>query len=409
MTTPASTPDAGTCPVTGPSLTDPEQIVQLYEDFFTDPRTTYRQMHRDGRSVVPVAMGPGQGTATVVIGFNHAREILDDSLHYPTHPKKDQPRRGERRDHQDLAQAVGAQHVRLRSVIRESLAHIDQHALRSTVDHAASGLIASFCGHGSADLVSEFAIPVAVHVFSWMLGLPPDRQDEAAQAVWELRTAEDTTPLTTLAWSAVEAARMTPSTDVISRLCQHSENLDDHEVVQQVVLLYSSGCLPTIDLIGNALMLVMTDQRFGEAVLCGSLGLRDALDRVLTVEPPRPILRPRFPTSLQIRDGVLLPPHHPVLVSPAGCAADPVMAATHARQVGNRSHLGWGGGEHKCPDEAAALAMLTAEEALGLLFESLPDMRLAPDARIGWLPNLYHRALYGLPVVFEPTSPLPHP
>lgn len=405
MTTPAPPPGTGTCP-----HADADRAVQLYgPEFFADPHRTYQQMHHDHGLVVPVETGPGEN-ATAVIGFQHAREVLDDPLHYPTDPKPRQShQRAERRDRPDLAQASGTDHARLRHTVRECLERIDQHALRTTVGQFTAGLIKTFCMEGSADLVGEFASPLVVRTFSWMLGLPADVWDEADIAVRTLRTMGDASALTPLVWSAVEAARMTPRTDVTSWLCGHPATLDDYEVVQQVLLLYTSGCLPTIDLIANALMLVMTDKEFGGDVMCGSLTLRDALEHVLAVEPPRPTLRPRFPLSLQIRDGVHLHPRQPVLVSLAGCAADPVMAADHTRKVGSRSHLAWGGGQHKCPDEAAAIAMLTAEEALNLLFESLPDMQQAPGTRIEWLQTLYHRALVALPVTFAPTSPLPHP
>lgn len=404
MTTPAPPPGAGTCPLADPSLADTDQAVQLYGPaFFADPHRTYQQMHRDHGRVVPVEIGPGE-RATAVIGFAHAREVLDDPLHYPTAPIVGQ---SERRDQPDLAQATGTDHARLRRAVRECLVRTDQHALRAMVGEFTAALITTFSMEGSADLVGEFASPLVVHTFSWMLGLSPDVWDEAEIAVRTLRTTGDVSVLTQLVWSAVEAARMTPGADVTSWLCRHPEALDDYEVVQQVLLLYTSGCLPTIDLIANALMLVMTDKQFGDDVMCGSLSLRDALEQVLAVEPPRPTLRPRFPPSLQIRDGVHLYPHQPVLISAAGCAADPVMAADQTKKVGNRSHLSWGGGQHKCP--ASAMAMLIADEALNLLFESLPDMRRAPGTRIEWLPTLYHRALVALPVTFTPTTPLPHP
>ncbi|WP_429428476.1 hypothetical protein [Nocardia sp. GAS34] len=381
-------------------------MVQLYgSEFFADPHRTYQRMHLDRELVVPVEIGPGN-TATAVIGFVHAREVLDDPLHYPSDPVAGQ---SEHRDRPDLAQATGADHARLRRTVRECLERTDQHELRATVGEFAALLIATFSLEGSADLVGEFAIPLVVYTFSRMLGVPPDMWHQADIAVRTLRTTGDTSALTQLVWSAVESARMTPGADVASWLCRHPETLDDYEVVQQVQLLYTSGCLATIDLIANTLMLAMTDEVFCEDVMCGSLSLRDALEHVLAVEPPRPTLRPRFPPNLQIRDGVHLYPNQPVLLSVAGCAADPVMATDHTRKVGNRSHLAWGGGQHKCPDAAAAMAMLIAEEALNLLLESLPDMKRAPGTRIEWLHTLYHRALVALSVTFAPTPPLPHP
>ncbi|MEU6562598.1 cytochrome P450 [Nocardia nova] len=405
MSTPAPLPDTGTCPAVGPEHTVTEQMARLYgPEFFADPHRAWQQLHRDRRRVVPVAVAPGQ-TATAVLGYERACQILADSEHYPTQSVAGQAH-GERQDRVDLAQAAGADHARLRSAVRECLERIDQHALHATVGDLTAMLIASFSRKGSADLVGDFASPLVVQTFSWLLGLPAEMWDRAAAGAAALRAEGDAAVLTEVAWVAVEAARGTSGADVISWLCGHRVGLDDYEVVQQVLLLYRSGCLPTIDLIANTLLLAVTDQQFGDAVMFGALSLRDALEYVLAVEPPRPVLRPRFPPNLQIVDGVHLPAHQPVLVSPAACAADPVMDTSPAGRVGNRSHLGWGGGPHKCPDAAASVAMLVAEHALNLLFESLPDIRHESATPIEWLPNLYHRALLALPVTFEPASPL---
>ncbi|WP_067665717.1 cytochrome P450 [Nocardia miyunensis] len=382
--------------------------MRLYgPEFFADPHRTYRQAHHDERLVVPVEMRPGV-QATAVIGFEHAREILDDPVHYPTDLSAGQAHpRVEFQDRPDLSQATGADHTRLRRAVRECLEKIDQHAIRTTTRRVTAELIAAFCREGSADLVGDFAIPLVVHIFSRMLGLAPEAWAEADSAVRTLRATADARALHEVAWAAVEAARTTPGPDVTSWLCGHPEGLDDHEVVQQLMLLHTTGCLPTVDLIANTLLRVMTDKQFREAVMFAALTYRDALEHVLALDPPRPVLRPRWPPSLQIRDGVHMHPHQPVLISLAGCAADPIMGADRTENYGSRSHLAWGGGPHKCPATAAATAMLLGEEALGLLFESLPDMNLAPGERIEFLPSLYHRALVALPVVFDPSSPLP--
>ncbi len=382
--------------------------MRLYgPEFFADPHRTYRQAHHDKKLVVPVEMRPGV-QATAVIGFKHAREILDDPLHYPTDLAAGQiPQRAERRDRPDLSQATGADHTRLRRVVRECLEQIDQHALRATIRRCTADLIAAFCQEGTADLVGDFAIPLVVQIFSWTLGLTPEGWGEADSAVRTLRATGDASALTEVAWSAVEAARTTPGPDVTSWLCGHPEQLDDHEAVQQLMLLVTAGFLPTVDMIANTLLRVMTDKQFREAVMFAALTYRDALEHGLAVDPPRPVLRPRWPPSLQIRDGVHMHPGQPVLISLAGCAADPIMGEDRAENYGSRFHLAWGGGPHKCPDAGAAMAMLLGEEALGLLFESLPDMELADGARIEFLPSLYHRALVALPVVFDPSSPLP--
>ncbi|MGF6884815.1 cytochrome P450 [Nocardia sp. GAS34] len=105
-------------------------------------------------------------------------------------------------------------------------------------------------------------------------------------------------------------------------------------------------------------------------------------------------------------DGVWLPAHQPVVISMSACNNDPTIRADD--RVGNRSHLAWGAGPHRCPAEP--MAYLIAQDAVDQLLDALPEMQLAlPTGEPPWLPGPFHRALTTLPVTFAPCQPFTVP
>ncbi len=147
------------------------------------------------------------------------------------------------------------------------------------------------------------------------------------------------------------------------------------------------------------MLLILTDDRFGESVLGGTLSTRDALDEVLFNDPPLANFLTTYPRQPILIDDVWLPAHQPILISMAGCNNDPAIQTED--HTGNRSHLAWGVGPHACP--AQSLAYLVAQYAIDQLLDALPEMRPAiPAGAPTWRPGPFHRALATLPVTFPP-------
>ncbi|GAA0612263.1 hypothetical protein GCM10010394_47600 [Streptomyces crystallinus] len=62
----------------------------------------------------------------------------------------------------------------------------------------------------------------------------------------------------------------------------------------------------------------------------------------------------------------------------------------------------------RTPARPGTPAYLIAQSAIDVLFDVLPDLRMAPGTRPAWRPGPFHRALAALPVQFSPSTARPH-
>lgn len=387
--------------------------VPLYSaEFAADPHGAYRRMRETYGSLVPVELAPGV-PATLVVGYRAALRILNDSERFPADPRvwqrdipADCPVLPVLEWRPSAIRSAGAEHTRYRGVNTAGIGGVDLHALRTVVGRIAVPLINGFCETGGADLVTQYAFPLAFEAINAMLGCPPEigsKVAEATQAVFDGVDAErGNRMLSEAVLELIDLKRDRPGDDITSRVLAHPAELDPSELIHQIVVLYGAGIEPLQNLIVNSLRLISTDDRFGENLLGGALSTRDALDEVLFEDPPMANFSITYPRQPILVDEVWLPAHQPVVISLAGCNNDP--AISNGDHTGNRSHLAWGAGPHSCPAKSAAY--LIAQEAIDQLLDALPDLRLAvPADELVWRPGPFHRALSELPVEFPPSPP----
>ncbi|MET9027924.1 cytochrome P450 [Nocardia sp. NPDC004168] len=391
--------------------------MKLYSnEFAADPHAAYRRMRSDHGPLVPVEVAP-EVPATLIIDYRTALDVLTDAVHFSADPSvweqnvpEGCPVPWAMRWRPDASRTAGEEHARYRNAVTGSLDRIDLHTLRDTVERTALSLINGFCVAGSADLLSQYAIPLTVRVLEEVLGFPPEVRQNAYTAMMSLRDAADAASAEashrTLAAAMLEvisAKRAAPAADVASWLVQHPARLSETELVQQMASLYTTGAEPTWNLIAVTVLLLVTDERFGGELLGGALSTRDAIDEVLFTDPPTANSCVRYPNQPQIVGNVWLPQHQPVLIGLAACNNDP--AAVAGERQGNRSHLAWGAGPHTCP--AQSVAMVIVQEALDQLLDALPEIRLSvPADELEWLPSSFHRAPAAVPVTFPASPPL---
>lgn len=387
--------------------------IPLYApEFAEDPHAVYRQMRREHRAMVPVELAPGV-PATLVIDHQTAVRILNDHEHFPADPRTwqqsipaDCPVLPIMEWRPIAARSTGTDQHRYREANVDALAEMNLHSIRSAVEEIAVPLISSFCQTGSADLLMQYAFPLAFEICNTLLGCPADIGQRVAAgmaAIFEGVDAEEGNRMMGAAVAElIELKRKEPGDDVTSLLIQHPAQLDDAELIHQVVGHYGACIELQQNLIANTLLLILTDDRFGGYVLGGSLSTRDALDEVLFDNPPMANFLITYPRQPILIDGVWLPAHQPVVISIAACNHDPAIRADDHR--GNRSHLSWGLGQRDCP--ARTMAYLVAQDAIDQLLDALPEME--PDLPPGgatWRPGPFHRSLTALPVKFPPSPP----
>lgn len=391
---------------------DVERVSLYSPEFAADPHRAYRDMRARYGSMAPVELAPGV-PATLVLSYHTAVRIMHDPAHFPADPRTwqanvtaDCPVLPVLEWRPNAMRSTGEEHARYRQANTASIDAVDLHALHETVERIAVPLINTFCSTGSADLVSQYALPLAFEVINAMLGCPPEIGKEVAaatRAVFDGVDAEEGNRLlVTALLRLLEHKRAEPGADITTRLLRHPAGLDETEVIHQLVVLYGAGIEPLQNLIINTLVLILTDDRFGGDVLGGSLSTRDALDEVLFTDPPMANFSVTYPRQPILIDDVWLPAHQPVVISFAACNNDPAISGHD--HSGNRSHLAWGAGPHACPARSAAY--LIGQDAIDQLLDALPELRPAvPVHELIWRPGPFHRALTALPVAFPATPP----
>ncbi|MEU8828314.1 cytochrome P450 [Streptomyces sp. NPDC048636] len=388
-------------------------------DFAADPHTAYERMRATYGPIAPVELSPGV-YASLVTSYSLGLEILRDTERFAKDPRnwramaegevpEDCPVGPMMMYRPNALFTDGETHARLRGAITDSLDRVDPHALSEYVERSAETLIDAFASRGEADLLSEYAAVIPLLVFNQLFGAVAadgpklvatmaklfDSGEEAHQANEDL-----------LRWISglVAGKRQQPAADVTSWLIAHPAQLADDEMMQQIILLMAAGTDPQSNLIANALRLLLSDDRFAGELSGGSMPVQDAIDEVLWNDPPMANYGTRFPRYDCDVGGVRLRKGEPVLVSYAAANNEAAMASD--RRSGNRAHLAWSAGAHRCPAERPARVI--ASVAIERLLDRLPDMELAvPADRLQWRTGPFHRALAAVPVRFPPQLATP--
>ncbi|WP_282783751.1 cytochrome P450 [Nocardia sp. CC201C] len=392
--------------------------VPLYTpEFAADPHATYREMRSRYGTLVPVEIWPGI-SATLVIGYHTAVRILHDPEHFSADPRpwqKTVPANLpimpmiEWRPNALRTNGNTVNHTRYREATNAALAGVDLHGLRARVEKNAVEIINGFCADGSADLLSQYCLPLVFSVLNEIIGCPPEIGEQVAAASAALFEGVDTATVNAMLDAALLELtllkRREPGNDIATRLVQHPARLTDIEMIHQLVTCYSAGIEIPQNLIANSLLLILTDAQRFSAVNGFPPSTQSVLDEILTTDPPLANYCLTYPRQPVIVDNVWLPVDQPVITSMAACNNSPEVNT--GEYAGNGWHLAWGTGPHACPSHARSVAQLIARDAIDQLLDALPELALAvaPD-QLEWRPGPFHRALAALPAVFPPSPRL---
>ncbi|GAA0693791.1 MULTISPECIES: cytochrome P450 [Streptomyces] len=400
-------------PATAVSDAGPRAAVPMYgPEFAADPHGAYTRMRATFGAIAPVELSPGV-YASLVTSYQLGLEILRDTERFAKDPRGwramrdgtvglDNPVAPMMMYRPNALFADGEAHVRLRGAITDSLDRVDPHALSEYVERSAETLIDAFASRGEAELITEYASVIPLLVFNQLFGARPADGPKLVETMMKLfDSGEDAAAANDelLHWISglLAEKRRQPAADVTSWLMAHPSQLADDELMQQMILLMAAGTDPEQNLIANALRLLLSDDRFAGELSGGSMPVEDALDEVLWNDPPMANYGTRFPRYDCDVAGVRLRKGDPVLISYA--AANHEAALASDRRSGNRAHLAWSAGAHRCPAERPARVI--ASVAIERLLDRLPDMELAvPAERLTWRTGPFSRALATLPVRF---------
>lgn len=400
------------------TLPAPNEPLALYgPSFAADPHGHYRRLRAQG-PVARVRIAPGIN-ALLVTDYQAAVDLLRDTETFTKDPRAWQatvpadspvlPVLGYR---STAMFTDGPVHSRYRDAINDTLALIEPHLLRTEVVRVAQQLIGAFSATGSGDLIAQYARLLPLHVFTAAFGVAPQDRDRIVRGIAGMMDSAEAAvdayaDLVAVVTDLVADRRATPGRDLTTYLLGHPAGLDNEETVRQITLIMSSGHDPTTNLIGNALLRMLSDVRYGGSLHHGAMTAHEAVDEVLWRNPPLANLGAHYPRHDTEFHGVPLRAGQLVLVSFAAAnTQSPQAPSDPAVRSGTGAHLAWSTGPHRCPAKQPAL--LIATTAIEQLTSQLCDLELAVEpGGLIWRPGPFHRALAHLPARFTPLDTLP--
>ncbi|WP_406005833.1 cytochrome P450 [Streptomyces sp. NBC_00637] len=391
--------------------------VPLYgPEFAADPQAYYTYLRHYGPTA-PVEITPGV-EATLVTDYASALQLLQDSGSFRKDARRwrdfnegriapDSPVLPVLAHRPNCMYTDGAEHLRLRQSITDSMARVDPMQLSQSVEKISDFLISQFSERGSADLIGSYAKQLPLFVFNELFGCTADIGDRVFFGISGMFDGVNADKAIEVLFQAVgelvALKRRKPGEDVTSWLLQHHTNLTDEEMLHQVALLLGAGAEALVNLIGNTLHRLLTDDRYAHE---GGL-IDEAMDDTLWENPPMTNFAAHYPVADMEFAGQKLTAGDLMLVSIAAANTGPALSA--ARKAGsNRAHLAWSAGPHACPSKEPARQI--AVSAIETLLNRLPDVTLSvPEESLTWRPGPFSRGLVTLPARFTAVKPVSRP
>lgn len=268
--------------------------------------------------------------------------------------------------------------------------------MTATVEAHARRLLQSFKAEGSADMIAQFADPLALVTVCAALGLPIDdfptmrgwyntfnaalgnfTDDPALEARGQAAKAD----FAAYVQAHIERLRAAPDDSLLSNLAAQAE-LTDTEIIDSLRVTIFGGLETTSALLGNALWALLTQGNSHARVLANPALLDNAIEESFRWESPVQTCT-RHTTRAVTVGGVTLEAGDTLQCLLGAANRDGRFFAQPERfdieRANADAHLGFGNGRHFCI--GSALARLEAQVGLRLLFECLPNLRLEGDDR----------------------------
>ncbi|MFF8019754.1 cytochrome P450 [Streptomyces sp. NPDC007896] len=305
-------------------------------------------------------------------------------------------------------------HTRIRRLVVRAFTSRRVEQLRTPVRETADRLLDALGPHGSADLIAAYAAPLPITVICDLLGIPGEHRRDFRAWTDVLVAPDPARPRA--AKEAVVAMlgfltqlladkRKKPADDLLCDLIavrDEGDRLTEDELTSLAFLILFAGYENTVQLIGNAILGLLTHPDQLAALRANPERFPDAVEEFARHEGPALLAIRRFPVE-DVRIGeVTVPAGETVLLSLAAANRDPARFPDPERLDLDRDasgHLALGRGIHYCV--GAPLARLETEIAVSALLERLPDLALdAAPAELRWRPSLRARGLLALPVTY---------
>lgn len=315
--------------------------------------------------------------------------------------------------------AYGSQHRRLRSFLQPAFTNRRTTALEPRIQAITHDLLKSLettPPNGPLDIREHFAYPLPLRVINELMGVPehligPLRQ--CVDGIFDIALSEEEAVanyerMGGLLQDLVAYRRDNPADDMTSTLISHADDpakdFSIEELVGTLYLTINAGHETTVDLIDQAIYLLLTAPDHLTAALDGSLPWADVIEEVLRFQPSIAHIPLRYAVQDLVIADVLISKGDPILACPAGANRDSRVYGDSATEFDPRrttkNHLAFGHGPHRCP--GAPLARLEAQVAIPALFQQFPQMQLAvAPNELGTVPGFIANGHDRLPVFLK--------
>ncbi|MBP0995646.1 cytochrome P450 [Serratia fonticola] len=309
-------------------------------------------------------------------------------------------------------------HTRLRDLVSHAFTARQVGKLQPYIERVTEELLDTVATREQVDLMADFAVPLTIAVIFELLGVP-DADREHARLSWERQSQllsptdanmladEQADYIRTL----IAAKRSQPADDVLTGLVQAADEtgqLSESQLVAMAHLLMMSGFETTMNMIGNAMVTLLSNPEQLALLRTRPELLPSALEELVRFASPVRASMLRFTVEDVELDEVTIPAGEYVLVSNLTANHDAERFDDPDRLDLTRNasgHLGYGYGIHQCV--GASLARLESRIAIGRLLSRFPKLALAvPHGELQWLPITFLRALIRVPVLPDGTAPI---